>query len=141
MKLLEHGMKVVERLLEKMLHGIATVDEMQVGFMSESGTIDAVFILRNMQEEYHAKGKKFYSSFVNLEKAFARVLWKVLELAMRTKGIPDVFVRSMMSLFEGAKIMVRVDSDLSKEFEVKVGMHHRSMQSHLCFAVVVDVVT
>ena len=30
---------------------------MQFGFMPVSGTIDAVFILGRMQEEYHAKGK------------------------------------------------------------------------------------
>ena len=33
-------------------------DEMQFGFMSERGTIYAVFIMRWMQEEYHAKGEK-----------------------------------------------------------------------------------
>ena len=43
-----------------MLHGIVTVDEMHFGFMPERGTIDAVLILRRLQEEYHAKGKKFY---------------------------------------------------------------------------------
>ena len=32
-----------------------SVDEMQFGLMPERGTIDAVFILRRMQEEYHAK--------------------------------------------------------------------------------------
>ena len=31
---------------------------MQFGFMPERGTIDAVFILRRMEEEYHAKRKK-----------------------------------------------------------------------------------
>ena len=31
-KLLEHGMKVVEWVLEKRLHRIVTVDEMQFGF-------------------------------------------------------------------------------------------------------------
>ena len=41
-KLLEHGMKVVERVLEKRFHRI--VDEMQFGLMSERETIDAVFI-------------------------------------------------------------------------------------------------
>ena len=50
-KLLELGMKVVERLLEKTLHRIATVDEMQFGFMPERGTIYATFILRRLQEE------------------------------------------------------------------------------------------
>ena len=52
-KLLEHGMKVVESVFEKWLHIIVSVDEMQFGFMPERGTIDAVFILRRMQEEYH----------------------------------------------------------------------------------------
>ena len=33
MKLLEHGMKVVERVLEKRLNGIVTVDEMQFCFI------------------------------------------------------------------------------------------------------------
>ena len=47
----------------------------------------------------------------------------------------------MMSLHEGEKKRVRVDSELSEEFEVKVGMHQRSVQSPLLFGVVVDVVT
>ena len=37
-----------------------SVDEMQFDIMPERGTIDAVFILRMMQEEYRAKGKKLY---------------------------------------------------------------------------------
>ena len=35
------------------------VDEIQFGFMPEKGTIDAVFILRRLQEEYLDKEKKF----------------------------------------------------------------------------------
>ena len=35
----------------------------------------------------------------------------------------QVLVRSVMSLYEEAKTRVRVDSELSHEFEVKVGMH------------------
>ena len=45
-----------------------------------------------------------------------------------------------MSLCEGAKTRVRVDSELSEEFEVNVGMHQGSVPSHFLFAVVVDVV-
>ena len=49
--------------------------------------------------------------------------------------------RSVMSLYERVKTRVRVDSELSEEFEVKVGMHQGSVLSHFPFAVVVDVVT
>ena len=45
-----------------------------------------------------------------------------------------------MSLYKGAKTRVRVDSELSEEFEVKVGMHQGSVLSSFLFAVVVDVV-
>ena len=50
---------------------------MQFGFMPERGTIDTVFILRRMQEEYHANGKSCMC-FVDLENVFDRVPRKVL---------------------------------------------------------------
>ena len=140
-KLLEHAMKIVERVLEKRIRSMVRVDEMQFGFMPEKGTIDAVFILRRLQEEYRDKDKKLYICFVDLEKAFDRVPRKVMEWAMRKKGLPEALVRAVMSLYEGAKTRVRVGSDLSDEFEVKVGVHQGSVLSPLVFAIVVDVVT
>ena len=41
---------------------MVTANEMQFGYMPELGTIDAVFILSKLQEEYHAKGRKLYMS-------------------------------------------------------------------------------
>ena len=49
--------------------------------------IDAVFILRRLQEEYLDKERKLYMCFFYLEKAFDRVPRKVLEWAMRKRGI------------------------------------------------------
>ena len=80
-------MMMVERVLEKRLCIIVSVDEMQIGFMPERGTIDAVFILRRMQEECHAKGKMLYMCFEDLEFAFDRVPRKVLEWTSRKKEI------------------------------------------------------
>ena len=54
-----------------------------------------------------------YMCFVDLEKAFDRVPKKVSEWTMRKKGIPDVLVRAVMSLYEGAKTRVRVGLELS----------------------------
>ena len=47
------------------------------------------------------KDKKLYVYFVVLEKAFNREPMKVLEWALRRKRIPDVFVRSVMCVYEG----------------------------------------
>ena len=116
-KLLEHGMKVVE--FEKSLWAIVTVNEMQFGFMPERGIIDATFILMRLQEEYHAKGKKLYMCFLWTYRKLLTVPRKVLECAMQKKGVTEVLVRSVMSLYYGAKIRVRVDSELSEELRLK----------------------
>ena len=40
--------------------------------------------------------KALYVCFVDIEKFFDRVPWKVLEWAMRKKEIPEVLARSVM---------------------------------------------
>ena len=75
------------------------IDDMQFSFTPVKSTIDAVFILRQIQEEYLAKQKMLYMCFVNLEKALDRVPRKVVEWAMRKKGIPEAFVTAVMRLY------------------------------------------
>ena len=57
-KLLEHAMKIVERVLRKRIQTLVNLIEMQFGFMPE--TVDAIFIVRRMQKEYQKKHKKLY---------------------------------------------------------------------------------
>ena len=71
-----------------------------------------------MQEEYTDKKKKLNMCFVAIDKAFDRVPRKVMDWAMRKKGLPEVIIRAMMSLYHGAKTKVRVGPELSQEFLV-----------------------
>ena len=61
--------------------------------------------------------------FVDMEKAFDRVPKKVLECAIRKKGVLEVIVQAVMSLYDSAKTRVRVGSAYSEKFKVKVGVH------------------
>ena len=140
-KLLEHAMKIVERVLERRIRTLVNLNEMKFGFMPGKGTVDAIFIVRRMQEEYQKKDKKLYMCFVDIEKAFDRVPRKVMEWAMRKKGLSEVIVRAVLSLYDGAKTRLRVGFAYSEEFEVKVGVHQGSVLSPLLFAIVVDVIT
>ena len=94
-----------------------------------------------MQEEFRGREKKLYMCFVDLEKAFDRVPRKVMERALRKKGLAEVLVQVVMSLYEGSRTKVRVGSWTSDEFGVRVGVHQGSVLSPLIFAIVVDVVT
>ena len=74
-------------------------------------------------------------------KAFGRVPRRVMEWAMRKKGLPEIIVKAVMSLYEGAETKVRVGLGLSEEFSVKVGVHQGSVLSPLLFAMVIDEAT
>ena len=87
------------------------------------------------------KNKNMYICFVDMEKAFDRVPRKVMEWAMRKKGLSGVMVRAVMSLYDGAKTRVWVGSAYSEEFEVKVGVHQGSVLLPLLFAIIVNVIT
>ena len=52
--------------------------------------------------------------FVDLEKAFDRVTRKVVEWAMRKKGIPVALVTAVMCLYKGARTKVKVGTHLSE---------------------------
>ena len=59
---------------------------------------------------------------------------------MRKKGIAEVLATSVMSLYEGAKTGVRVESELSEVYEAKLRRQQGSVLSPFPFSVVVDVV-
>ena len=140
-KLLEIAMKIVKKVLEKRIQTLVNLNKVQFGFMPGKGKVDAIFIVRRMQEEYQKQDKKLYMCFVDMEKAFERVPRKVMELAMRKKGISEVMVRAVMSLYDGAKTRVRVGSAYSEDFKIKVGVHQGPMLSPLWFAIIVDAIT
>ena len=87
------------------------------------------------------KDKKLHMCFVDLENTFDRVPRRAMQWALRKKGLPEILMKAVMSLYEGSKMKVKVGSEFSKEFDVTVGVHQGSFLSPLLFAIVVDVVT
>ena len=71
--LLEHAMKVVERIFEHRIRQPIEIDDMQFGFMEGKGTTDAIFM-----ENFRVKSKKLYFGFVDMEKAFDSVPREVI---------------------------------------------------------------
>ena len=65
-----------------------------------------IVFVKQIQKEHIVKEKKLYLDFVDIQKAFNRVLRKLLEWATRKKGLPEVIVRSVMSFCHGAKTKV-----------------------------------
>ncbi|XP_066968141.1 uncharacterized protein [Macrobrachium rosenbergii] len=59
-KLTEHGLKVLERIMVERLREIVKIGKQQYGFMRGRGTVDAVFIVRQLQEKRLEGNKELY---------------------------------------------------------------------------------
>ena len=78
---------------------------------------------------------------MDLEKAFDRVPREVISCAMRKLGVEEWLVSAVISMYIGAKTVVRTVYGNSKGFEVKVGMHQCSGLSPLLFVIVMEAST
>ena len=79
-------MKVIERIFQRRLRKVVELDEMQMGFIPGRGTMDAIFITRQLMEKYEMAGRNLYMVFVDLEKAFDIVSKEVMWWLLRRKG-------------------------------------------------------
>ena len=59
--------------MERRLRRKVNIDNIQFGFMPGKGTVDAIFIVRQLQERFLEKKKDLFYVFVDLEKVFDRV--------------------------------------------------------------------
>ena len=78
--------------------------ESQCGFRSNSGTVDMVIVLRQIQEKCREQNMGLYAAFIDLTKAFDTVsrdrLWKILVRL----GYPQTFSPSSASSMKASKI-------------------------------------
>ena len=70
---------------------------------------------------------------MDLEKAFDRVPREVIRWAMCKLGVEKWLVSAVMSMYTGAKTVVRTVCGSSNGFEVKVSMHQGSALSPMLY--------
>ena len=96
-------MKIIETVLNSLIRSQVDNDGMQLGFMPVWGTTDAIFILQQLQEKHLCKHKHLYFAFVDLEKTFDGVTWKVLWWARRRVGVDEWVILAVKAMYENTK--------------------------------------
>ena len=140
-KLLEHGMKMFEKILERRLRKLITVNNMQFGFSPGKGTTDAVFIIQQLQEKHLEVHRDLFFTFVDLEKGYDKVPRDLVHGCLRRRGVLQKLVRLVEATYRGASIVVRTTHGKTDEFPKKVGLHQGSELSPFLFIVVPDVIS
>ena len=92
-KLMSHTMKVWERIIETRLRDRVEISKQQYGFMPGKETTYVMFALRMLMEMYREGQKELHCVFVDLEKAYDRVVREELWYCMKKSGIVEKYVQ------------------------------------------------
>ena len=109
--------------------------------MPGKGTTDAMFALRMLMEKYREGQRELHCVFVDLEKAYYRVLRDKLWYCMKKSGIVEKYVRLVQDMYEKSETVVRCAVETTESFKVKVRLHQGSALSPFLFAVIMDRLT
>ena len=118
-KLMNHTMKVWERIIEARLRDRVEISKQQYGFMPGKETTDAMFALRMLMEKYREGQRELHCVFMDLEKAYDRVPQEELWYCMTKSGIVEKYVQLVQDMYEGSKTVVRCAVGTTESFKVK----------------------
>ncbi|EYB88615.1 hypothetical protein Y032_0244g3530 [Ancylostoma ceylanicum] len=140
-RLLCYTIKIFKRILDSRLRAIVSMTANQSGFVKDCGTIDAIHAARLLIERHTERNRFVHLAFLDLEKAFDRVLRELIWMSLRKHGVPEEYVRWIKMLYQKPSSVVRCSAGTSKPFPVEVGVHKGSVLSPLLFILCVDTIT
>jgi Reverse transcriptase (RNA-dependent DNA polymerase). len=84
---MSHTMKLYEIIINKRIRFETQISDKQFGFMPGRSTTDAIFALRQFMEIHLEKEQSLIFVFIDLEKAYDRVLREEIWRCMREKKV------------------------------------------------------
>jgi hypothetical protein len=137
LSLICHSSKIMLRILTRRLERIAEsyISPSQFGFRKEKGTREAIGILKTICERSLEFGNNVYACFVDLEKAFDRVGWKLLLDTLKEIGVDWRDRRMIKNLYLRQFATVRIQGSTSRKLTIGQGVRQGCPLSPLLFSI------
>ena len=101
--------------------------------------MDQIFALQQIFEKSWEYAKKVNACFVNLEKAYDRIISRDKPGAVLLQyGIDGQLLTAIKSLYMHSEVCVHVDSATTKPFRVSVGLRQGCSLSPILFLIYMD---
>ena len=105
------------------------LSETQCGFQKGRGTIDQIWVTRQVLEKAVEYKVPVHLCFVDLSKAYDSVNRTAMLAVLRSYGVPQQLVEIIQDLYTGTQCQVRTEDGESQVFEVKTGVRQGCLLS------------
>ncbi|XP_050344603.1 uncharacterized protein LOC126769729 [Nymphalis io] len=140
--LLSSAGKILAHIINSRLSELAEqhLPESQCGFRPSRGAVDAISIVRQLQEKSLEHQQPLFMCFVDLEKAFDRVPHEALWLVLQKLGYRKKFVNLVRQLHVGMKAQVQHENELSEDIVITSGVKQGCVMAPKLFVIYFAVV-
>ena len=114
------------------------LSETQYGFRKGRGTIDQIWVTRQVLEKAVEYKVPIHLCFVDLSKAYDSVNRTAMLAVLRSYGVPQQLVEIIQDLYTGTQRQVKTEDGESQVFEVKTGVRQGCVLSPLLFNCFMD---
>ena len=114
------------------------VDELQFGFQQNTSTSMCTWLAVEAIEYFMRNGSDVYVCVMGMTKAFdtvqhSKLFWKPVD-----KGIPPIYIRLLLIMYEKQQASVRWNNILSKPFPLNNGVKQGAVMSPMLYCVYTD---
>jgi Reverse transcriptase (RNA-dependent DNA polymerase) len=109
--------------------------------MPGRSTMEVIFLIRQLMKRHWEQNKDLYMIFIDLEKAYDKILRNIMWWALKRKLVPTKYVTLIKDMYTNVVTCVRACDDESDIFSIKIGLHQGSALSPYIFTLVMDEIT
>ena len=138
--LLNIAYKIFASVLNNRLTALteSKLTDCQMGFRPNRSTVDSIFIIRQIFEKCHEYKIDLHNLFIDYTQAFDSVKRNKITDCLRQYNIPNKLVRLIKITLENTTVKVKINNNVSENFEVTVGVKQGDPLSATLFCLVID---